>query len=65
MSVNSRRDHFSRDELIDTGRSISISRPEEIIDEVTAAVNRWMEFADEAGVKKGVSREIKKQQHKL
>lgn len=65
MSVNSKRDHFHRDELIATGRSISISRPEEIIDEVTAAVNRWMEFADEAGVKKDVSREIKKQQRKL
>jgi len=65
MSVNSKRDHFSRDELINTGKSISISRPEEIIDEVTAAVNRWMEFADEAGVKKAVSREIKKQQRKL
>ncbi|HEY9202289.1 MAG TPA: type II toxin-antitoxin system HipA family toxin [Gammaproteobacteria bacterium] len=65
MSVNSKRDHFNRDELINTGKSISISRPEEIIDEVTAAVNRWMEFADEAGVKKAVSREIKKQQRKL
>lgn len=65
MSVNSKRDHFNRDELIDTGRSISISRPEEIIDEVTTAVNRWMEFADEAGVKKDISREIKKQQRKL
>jgi serine/threonine-protein kinase HipA len=65
MSVNSKRDHFSRDELIATGRSISISRPEEIIDEVTAAVNSWIEFADEAGVKKDVSREIKKQQRKL
>lgn len=65
MSVNGKRDHFSRDELIATGRSISISRPEEIIDEVTDAVNRWMEFAHAAGIKKDVSREIKKQQRKL
>jgi serine/threonine-protein kinase HipA len=65
MSVNSKRDHFNRDELIATGQSISISRPEEIIDEVTAAVNSWMEFADEAGITKAVSREIKKQQRKL
>ncbi|MCW8986690.1 MAG: type II toxin-antitoxin system HipA family toxin, partial [Gammaproteobacteria bacterium] len=61
MSVNGKRDHFSREELISTGESISISKPGDIIDEVLAAVDQWMEFADQAGVKKDVSLEIKKQ----
>lgn len=61
MSVNGKRDHFSKAELIDTGKAISIARPEEIIDEVIAVVDQWMKFADSAGVKKEVSLEIKKQ----
>jgi serine/threonine-protein kinase HipA len=62
MSVNGKRDHFTKEELIYTGKSISISRPEEILNEVLTAVDKWMEFAKEAGVKKSISSEIKKQQ---
>ncbi len=65
MSVNGKRDHFSKDELIHTGKSISISRPEEIIDEVIVAVDKWARFADKAGVKKDASLGIKKQHRKL
>lgn len=65
MSVNGKRDHFTKEELIDTGKSISISKPEEIIDEVIVAVDKWMGFADEAGLKKDVSLELKKQHRKL
>jgi len=60
MSVNGKRDHFTREELISTGESISISKPEEIINEVIAAVNMWPEFAKEAGVKKKTSLDISK-----
>ncbi|MDT8387854.1 MAG: type II toxin-antitoxin system HipA family toxin [Thiogranum sp.] len=65
MSVNGKRDHFSKEELIHTGKSISISRPEEIIAEVIEAVDKWTRFADKAGVKKDVSLDIKKQHRKL
>ncbi|MCP4323060.1 MAG: HipA domain-containing protein, partial [Alteromonadales bacterium] len=65
MSISGKRDHFSKEELIDTGKSISISKPEEIIDEVIVAVNKWAGFAYEAGVKKDISLEIKKQHRKL
>ena len=61
MSVNGKRDHFTRQELISTGQSLSISRPETIIDEVMAAVDKWPEFANQAGVKKAIRLEIKKQ----
>jgi len=65
MSVNGKRDHFSKEELINTGKSISISKPEDIIDEVTMATDKWIEFAKKAGVDKEVSLEIKKQHRKL
>ncbi|RKZ96800.1 MAG: type II toxin-antitoxin system HipA family toxin [Gammaproteobacteria bacterium] len=61
MSINGKRDHFTKEELIYTGKSISISRPEEIINEVITAVDKWMKFADKAGVKKSISLDIKKQ----
>ncbi len=61
MSVNGKRDHFAKNDLIEIGKSISISRPEEIIDDVMTAVNIWPEFAKKAGVNKNVSLEIKKQ----
>ena len=65
MSINGKRDYFTKEELIDTGKSISISKPEEIIDEIIMAVDRWSYFADMAGVKKDVCMDIKKQHRKL
>lgn len=65
MSINGKRDHFTKEELIHTGKSISISKPEEIIDEVIMAIDKWADFADKAGVKKDVSLVIKKQHRRL
>lgn len=62
MSVDGKRDHFTREELIHTGKSISISRPDEILNEVLTAVDKWMGFAKEAGITKSISSEIKKHQ---
>ncbi len=62
MSVNAKRDNFTKEDLINTGKSISISKPEVILEEVLAAVEQWQDFAETAGVKKGVTHEIKKQQ---
>ncbi len=44
MSVNGKRDHFTKSELMLTGKSLSLSKPEAIIDEVIAAVDKWMRF---------------------
>lgn len=65
MSVNGKRDNFTREELIETAKSISISRPQDIIDEVILAVDKWITFADQVGVNKKVSLEIKTQHRKL
>lgn len=52
MSINGKRDGFTRTDLIIVGESIGIPRPERLIDELTTVVERWPEFAREAGVSK-------------
>ncbi|GMR05570.1 MAG: type II toxin-antitoxin system HipA family toxin [Gammaproteobacteria bacterium] len=60
MSVNGKRDHFTKVDLLLLGESISLSRPREIIDEVIAVVDKWPEYAKEAGVKKEAVIDISK-----
>ncbi len=64
MSVNGKRDHFTREELINTGKSISLSRPQVIMNDVVAAVEQWPEYAKDVGVKEKVILEISKHHRK-
>ncbi len=50
MSINGKRDGFTRADLLGVGRSIGLARPAEVLEEVVEAVARWPEFAREAGV---------------
>ncbi len=50
MSVNGKRDGFSRADLLTVGESIGIPRPGQIVDEITGVVEGWPSFAAEAGV---------------
>lgn len=50
MTINGKRDDFTVSDLLDVGRSIGISRPNEIYDEVRDVVARWPAFAQQAGV---------------
>ena len=52
MSINGRRDGFSFEDLDACARTVSISRRRvrAILDEVRAAVARWPQFAEAAGV---------------
>lgn len=52
MSVNGKRDNFTRKDLIMVSESISLPKPERVIDEVRQAVSQWATFAKRAGVKK-------------
>ncbi|VAW91573.1 Toxin HigB / Protein kinase domain of HipA [hydrothermal vent metagenome] len=61
MSANGKRDNFSRKDLFEVGESISLARPEEVINEVVTAVDKWTEFARDAGVNKKSTVEINKQ----
>ena len=58
MSANGKRDHFSRQDLVAVADSISLSRPEKIIDEVIDAVEQWPGFARKAGVRPEVIADI-------
>jgi serine/threonine-protein kinase HipA len=58
MSINGKRDGFTLNDLIAVGESISIPRPEEIINIVRDSVGRWPEFAGIAGVNETTMKEI-------
>jgi len=58
MSIAGKRDGFTRQDLVEVGRSISLKQPDRIIDAVTDTVRRWPEFAAEAGVPSDISNEI-------
>jgi len=58
MSVNGKRDNFTKDDLIKIGESISLSKPENIINEVLSAVDNWPSYAKKVGVKVELINEI-------
>ncbi len=59
MSVNGKRDHFTQMDLLAVANSISLPRPENIIDEVIDAVEKWPEYARKAGVQPEIIAEIR------
>ncbi len=64
MSINGKRDNFSREDLIAIGQSISLPKPEKVIDEIKQAVSQWPEYAKQAGVRKKLIDNISKM-HRL
>ena len=50
MSVNGKRDGFTKDDLLQVARSINVKKPDTVIGEVVAAVDQWRVVADECGV---------------
>ena len=64
MCINGKRDNFTRKDLITVGESISLPKPERVIDEVKQAVSQWPTFAKRAGLKKKTINSITKM-HRL
>jgi serine/threonine-protein kinase HipA len=64
MSVNGKRDKFTRAELVAVGESISLAKADAIIDEVAAAVEKWPDYAKQAGVPDKILKDIAKN-HRL
>ncbi len=58
MSLNGKRDEFTKGDLIAVGNAISLPKPGAIIDEVADAVKRWPEFAKLAGIGAKTVRDI-------
>ena len=65
MSINGKRDHFELGDLVAVGESISIKKPKDLIAEVADAVERWPDFAAEAGVDPGFVQMIAGNHRKL
>jgi len=64
MSVNGKRDKFTRAELVAVGESISLAKADAIIDEVAAALEKWPDYAKQAGVPDKIQKDIAKN-HRL
>ena len=58
MSLNGKRDDFTRDDLLAVARQFGIKRAANIIAEVGAAIANWNRFAKEAEVDRTLSRTI-------
>ncbi len=62
MTINGKRDDFLRTDMRVAGRSAGLKqgRADALLDEVTAVVNRWPEFASKAGVPDDVAERIRR-----
>jgi serine/threonine-protein kinase HipA len=60
MTINGKRDGFTRKDLIAVGESISIPRSGYIVDELIEVVQQWLDFAKEAGLDRPLAKEIQK-----
>lgn len=58
MTLNGKRDHFTREDLIALSESIRLPKPDGVIEDVISAVARWPEFAKAAGVNDETIKEI-------
>jgi len=50
MTINGKRDHFTRQDLIQVAENNDLKKSEKVIEDVTSTVEQWPEFANEAGV---------------
>jgi serine/threonine-protein kinase HipA len=64
MSINGKRDDFTRPDLLTIAQQHGLKDADDIIDQVTAAVTDWPRFAREAGVMSDQQRTIS-QTHRL
>ncbi|MPM70454.1 hypothetical protein SDC9_117409 [bioreactor metagenome] len=47
MSVNNKRDHFTKEDLLTVGRNIGIRNYLYIVDEIIDVVSKWSSYAKE------------------
>jgi serine/threonine-protein kinase HipA len=60
MSINGKRDDFTRADLLTIAQQYGLKDAADLIDQVTAAAADWPQFAKEAGVKSDQQRTISK-----
>jgi serine/threonine-protein kinase HipA len=59
MSLNNKRDDFTRDDLLAVSRKMDIKNGREIIQQVVETVSQWESYAKEADMKKNYIKQIK------
>jgi len=59
LSLNGKRDNFTRDDLIDVGKKTDIRHYSNIIEQITDVVSRWETYAKEADVKIEYRKQVK------
>jgi hypothetical protein len=52
MSVNSKFEHITRDDLLETAERFNVPGARSVLGDVDAATRRWREFAEECGVER-------------
>jgi serine/threonine-protein kinase HipA len=50
MTINGKRDHFTRQDLVEVAQNNDLKNADDVIAEVIAAVKQWPTFATDAGV---------------
>ncbi|MBM3161865.1 MAG: type II toxin-antitoxin system HipA family toxin [Chlorobi bacterium] len=60
LSIKGKRADITREDLLAIGKSVSVKKAAELIDEVNAAVAQWKQFADEVAVETTLRDQIAK-----
>ena len=63
MSINGKRDHFTRQDLMTVAETNDLKKAEEVIQEVMEAVKQWPTFAADASVSEQKIEAISKDHH--
>lgn len=58
MTINGKRDGFTREDLLGVGRAIGLAHPAQVLEEIVATVAEWPRFAREAGLPGARTKEI-------
>jgi serine/threonine-protein kinase HipA len=58
LSLNNKRDNFTREDILSVAKNMDIKNGCEIIQKVVNVVSQWSAYAKEAGVKKGYRKQI-------
>ncbi|MAT89206.1 MAG: toxin HipA [Flavobacteriaceae bacterium] len=60
LSINGKREHITKDDLLHIARSISMKKGKQIIHQICETVQRWPEFAEEVNVSSRLRDQITK-----
>jgi len=65
MSINGKREDFTREDLLEVGKEMSIRKPAELVDRIVEVVSAWSEYAGVAGVEPAKANSIARAHRQL